>query len=657
MSISKIPHQEHCLQTWADKHALHDAEGNRLDADLHAAYKRVAKALSMAEKPKDRAVWEKKFYEAMCMGAVPGGRILSNAGAEDHKNAVSLINCVVSDTIEDSIESIMQRQKDAVLTLKSGCGIGYEFSTLRYKGAFVKGAGASTSGPLSFMDGYDRYCDTISSAGGRRGAQMATFDISHPDVVDFILAKRNGDRFSKFNLSVLITEEFLEAVRHDEVWEYKWQGKPTGASIPAKELWDLIMRSTYEYAEPGFLMIDVINRMNNLWFCENIRATNPCGEQPLPPNGACLLGSINLVHFVRNPFTPYAEFDVEMFEGVVRIFNRMLDNVVEMSGLPLAAQDAELRAKRRHGMGYMGLGSALAMLGIRYGSKDAVAFTDSLTYNMALWSYDEGAHLAKEKGMAPVLEQKHIAPFDRNGLKKGKSYRGVDLFLASEYMLQFKSTTEGKRMLASIDKHGCRYTHAISIAPTGTIAFGVGNNCSSGIEPSFGHVHLRNRLIEGKATKDQVEVYSFEALAYKHWVESNKEIFNIKELPDYFATANTVTPREHIDMQAASQKWVDSSISKTINVPKEFPFEDFKDLYMYAAQKGLKGCTTYRPNPEKIGTVLTTREEQDSRTYEFTLADGSKITARGSEKIMYKGEEHIAAILYEAIRVGTFGKY
>lgn len=656
MLVSKIPHQEHCLQTWADKHALHDANDNRLDADLPSAFRRTAKALASVEK-KDRKKWENRFYEAMCYGAIPGGRILSNAGAGDHKTAVSLINCVVSDTIDDSIESIMQRQKDAVITLKAGCGIGYEFSTLRYKGAFVHGAGASTSGPLSFMDGFDKYCDTISSAGGRRGAQMGTFDIRHPDVIDFIKAKRKEGVLRKFNLSVLITDEFLKAVREDSIWEFHWAGKPMGKSIPAKELYDLIMRSTYEYAEPGFLLIDAINFMNNLWFCEAIRATNPCGEQPLPPNGACLLGSINLVFFVVNPFTDKAYFDWKKFEEVTRIFNRMLDNVVEISGLPIPAQQKELEEKRRHGMGYMGLGSALAMLRCTYGSEQAIGFTEDVTYRMALWSYDEGALLAKEKGMAPALKKDYISPQERPGINKGSKYSGVELFLASNYLKQFSATSEGRKMLKNIKEYGCRYTHAISIAPTGTIAFGVGNNVSSGIEPSFGHAHFRNRLIEGKSTKEQVEVLSFEALAYKYFCEETGHAFSSDTLPDYFATANSVSPIEHIDMQAAAQKWVDSSISKTINVPKDYPFDQFKDLYMYAAQKGLKGCTTYRPNPEKIGEVLVTKEEQNSRIYEFALEDGTKIQVRGGDKIKYNGEEHVAALLYEAIREGTYGKY
>lgn len=661
MNFSDIPHQEYCLQTWADKHALHNNEGVRLDADLHSAFQRVAKALASVEKAAHRKKYERQFMQAMLDGAVPGGRILSNAGAGDHKTAVSLINCVVSDTIEDSIESIMLRQMESVLTLKAGCGIGYEFSTLRYKGAFVKGAGASTSGPLSFMHGYDRYCDTISSAGGRRGAQMATFDISHPDVEDFIKAKSEDGVLRKFNLSVLITDEFLTAVKNDQVWEYKWQGKPVGKSIRAKDLYDKIMRATYEYAEPGFLLIDAINWMNNLWFCENIRATNPCGEQPLPPNGACLLGSINLVHFVLNAFTDKAEFDWVKFEQTVRVFNRMLDNVIEISGLPLPAQQRELEMKRRHGMGYMGLGSVLAMMQTRYGSEAAIEFTELLTYRMALWSYDEGATLAKEKGMAPVLKQVFTAPSDRSDragkVIAGDEYTGLELFLRSNYLVQFNRTDEGRQMLNRIEKYGCRYTHAISIAPTGTIAFGVGNNCSSGIEPSFGHSMMRNRLIEGKATKEQVEIFSYEALAYKHWCEENGVKFNSAELPSYFSTANSVSPKEHVDMQAAAQIWVDSSISKTINVPKDFPFAEFEDLYMYAASKGLKGCTTYRPNPKKIGAVLTTKDEQNSQLYEFAMEDGSKIKVRGGEVLHYMGEDHVAALLYEALREGTFGKY
>ena len=637
----QIKHQEPCLETWKEKHALYDHNKVMVDTDMQGAFMRVARALAANEKNPKK--WTPIFFDAMCKGVVPGGRILSNAGASEYKKAVSLINCTVSGTIEDSIESIMQMQTESVLTLKAGCGIGYEFSTLRPKGAFVNGPGASTSGPLSFMHGYDRYCDTISSAGGRRGAQMATFDIGHPDVVEFIKAKRTDGVLRKFNLSLLITDEFLDCVREEGEWKFRFNGVETGQSMPAVELWNLIMRSTYEYAEPGFLLIDVINRMNNLWFCENIRATNPCGEQPLPPYGACLLGSINLSLCVVNPFTDDAYFDWNLFKSLVRVANRMLDNVVEISGLQLEKQQYELTQKRRHGLGFMGLGSAMAMLMIRYGSAESVAFTELVTQTLALTSYDEGANLAKEKGMAPILK----------GKTDGKS--NVELFLQSKYLQQFEKFDEGKAMLAKIKKHGCRYTHAISIAPTGTIAFGVGNNCSGGIEPSFSHSYFRNKLVEGKSTKEQLEVFSYEALVYKH-INGLATLDGVK-LPEYFATANSVTPKEHIDVQAAAQQWVDSSISKTINVPADIKFEDFQDLYMYGVQKGLKGCTTYRPNPKHIGAVLVTKEEQAKHTYNFKLEDGTVVSARGDEKIKYNGEEHVASLLFEAIREGTYGRY
>lgn len=573
-------------------------------------------------------------------------------------------NCVVSDTIHDSMDSILAKLHEAGMSLKAGCGIGYEFSTLRFNGAFVQGAGATTSGPLSFMDIYDKMCRTVSSAGGRRGAQMATFDIKHPDIFEYIEAKRHNGVLENFNLSVLITDEFMEAVQSDDEWALEWNGEVI-RTVQARDLMDKIMMSTYNYAEPGFILVDRINKYNNLWFCEMLRATNPCGEQPLPPYGSCLLGSINLALFVRNAFTPQAFFDFDKFREVISVFARMLDNVVEISELPLEGQHREIISKRRHGMGYMGLGSALAMMCIPYGSEAGVDFTRKVTQVLAYMNYTAGYELAREKGEAPILQQMHNVSdiphnFNTNFKGKSASYKGRTLFLESHYFDNFEGDDEGALIMGKIKKYGCRFSHATSIAPTGTIAFGLGNNVSNGIEPSFMNYYLRNRIEPGKATKEQVAVYSFEMLAYKEYVRAglvkHEGEVTDKNLPSYFSTSETVSVRGHIDTQAAAQEWVDSSISKTVNVPRDISFNDFKEVYTYAWFKGLKGCATYRPNPERFSGVLVRPEEQASTVYEFVTETGDVISARGDEKILYRGEEHIAANLAEAIRNGYFGK-
>lgn len=579
-------------------------------------------------------------------------------------------NCTVSGKIEDSMDSILSMLKESGLTLKAGCGIGYEWSTLRAKDSHVSGAGASTSGPLSFMDVYDKMCGTIASAGGRRGAQMGTFDVSHPDVVEFISAKREEGRLRKFNLSLLITDRFIEAVKNNEVWEFQWEGKPTGKSIPAQELWDLIMRSNYAFAEPGFLLIDRINKYNNLWFMEHIRATNPCGEQPLPPYGACLLGSLNLVNYVISPFTN-PSFNWDLYRADIEVFTRLLDNVVEINGLPLAQQRTELLNKRRHGMGYFGLGSALTMMKMKYGSRESIEFTEKVSKNLALGSFLAGADLAKEKGEAPALK----AMYSRESLKEHlkynsnfayvgkKAHKGRDLFLLSHYFDVWHDDTEGRHVLRQLVKHGSRFTHATSLAPTGTIALSVGNNASNGIEPSFSHFYTRNVIREGRNAKEAIDVYSYEYLAYKTLIDTQATPVvgdltyeNPHRLPTYFSSADTVTPEQHVDIQAAAQKWVDSSISKTINVPTDTPFDKFKDIYLYAHEKGLKGCTTFRFNPEAFQGVLVRPEDLKSTMYKFHLADGSVVEVAGDQEVEYEGEVHSAANLADAIREGYYGK-
>jgi ribonucleoside-diphosphate reductase alpha chain len=635
--MSNLPLQPASLEAWDMKYRLKDDEGHPIDLTVDDTYNRVATALASVEE-KDQEMWRKKFLWAMQNGATPAGRIMSNAGAGKHKPSTSTINCTVSGTIEDSMDGILDKVKEAGLTLKAGCGIGYEFSTLRPRGAFVRGAGASTSGPLTFMDIYDSMCFTVSSAGGRRGAQMATFDISHPDALDFIKAKRENGRLRQFNLSLLITDEFMAAVSSNADWEFKFDGQ-VYKKMRAREVWDLIMSSTYDYAEPGFILIDEVNRMNNNWFCENIRATNPCGEQPLPPYGSCLLGSVNLSNFVVSPFTKVAHFDYGKYIEVVQIFTRMLDNVVEINNLPLSRQRDEIYRKRRHGMGILGLGTTLTMLCMKYGSSESVEFTEEICKIMAIEGIRVGIHLAKEKGPAPIMNET---------FEKGL---GRELWCQSAYMERiWNEAPELKQDALNI---GCRFTHHSSIAPTGTISLSVNNNASNGIEPSFSHVYYRNMIKEGRKTKERVPVYSYEYLLFR---ELNGDI-EVEDLPEYFDSAQNIDIKAHVDIQAAAQKWVDSSISKTINVPTDYPFEKFKDIYMYAYEKRLKGCTTFRFNPEVFQGVLVTSNDLQSTSYIFKTSDGETVEVKGDQEIEYDGETTTAANLFDALKEGYYGRF
>jgi len=704
---SDIPYQEASLDIWDKKYRLKSKTGDLIDHSIDDTYKRVARALAEVEDDDaKREHWYEQFLWALRHGAIPAGRITSNAGALEHKPATSTINCTVSGTITDSMNDILNKVHEAGLTLKAGCGIGYEFSTLRPKGAYVSGAGAYTSGPLSFMDIYDKMCFTVSSAGGRRGAQMATFDVGHPDVMDFIRAKREDGRLRQFNLSLLITDEFMQAVQQDGQWqlafpiadkeagedmidldnpdEVVWRDWPHSdgyvrnkeglvackvyKTIKARHLWDMIMTSTYDFAEPGFILIDKVNEMNNNWFCETIRATNPCGEQPLPPYGSCLLGSVNLTKFVKNPFTHEAEFDWDEYTKVVGIFTRMLDNVVEINGLPLDGQRDEIHRKRRHGMGFLGLGSTITMLRKKYGSHEAVDFTEKVSKEMALTGWRTALELAKEKGPAPIMEEEFKLTADmlrkrpqlrKDGFKVGSKVKGKVLHAKySNYMQQVGK--EDAELVEQLAEHGARFTHHSSIAPTGTISLSLANNASNGIEPSFAHHYSRNVIREGKKSKEKVDVYSFELLAYRELVNPDAMPFSSDDdtkLPEYFIAADDVTPKEHVDIQAAAQKWVDSSISKTANVPTEYPFDEFKDIYMYAYEQGLKGCTTFRFNPEAFQGVLVKEQDLENTMYRFTLDDGTMIEAKGNEEIEYDGEMHTAANLFDALKEGYYGKF
>jgi ribonucleoside-diphosphate reductase alpha chain len=595
---------------------------------------------------------------------------------------------------------------NAGLMVIHNCGIGYEFSTLRPRGAYVSGAGAYTSGPLSFMDIYDKMCFTVSSAGGRRGAQMGTFDVGHPDALEFIRAKRENGRLRQFNLSLLVTDEFMKAVKSDGEWklafplsqgEYEsdrpdledrskfvWREWPdtTGyvaneeglvackvyKTMPARRVWDLIMSSTYDFAEPGFILVDRMNEMNNNWWTENIRATNPCGEQGLPPYGACLLGSVNLTKFVVDPFTENVRFDWDTYRKVVKVFTRMLDNVVEINGLPLAPQRGEIVRKRRHGMGFLGLGSTLTLMCVKYGSKKSIEFTEMVSREMAVAGWEAGLELAREKGPAPIMSEEFTVTREmlrkrpemvRDGWRVGAKIAGRVLHARySRYMQRVAEVAP--ELVDELAEVGARFTHHTSIAPTGTISLSLANNASNGIEPSFAHHYFRNVIREGKKSKEKIDVFSFELLAYRELVNPRAMPDGqtpAEKLPEYFISADDIGPKDHVDIQAAAQIWVDSSISKTANVPTDYKYEDFKEIYMHAFDAGLKGCTTFRFNPEAFQGVLVKEDDLKNTIYVFTLEDGSEVEARGDQQIEYDGEMHTAANLYDALKEGYYGKF
>jgi ribonucleoside-diphosphate reductase alpha chain len=704
--VAGIPFQEASIDIWDKKYRLCAKDGSPIDHSMDDTYKRVARALADVESEELRTQWYESFLWALRQGAIPAGRVTSNAGALEHKPATSTINCTVSGTIRDSMDDILNKVHEAGLTLKAGCGIGYEFSTLRPRGAYVSGAGAYTSGPLSFMDIYDKMCFTVSSAGGRRGAQMGTFDIGHPDVLEFIRAKRENGRLRQFNLSLLITDEFIKAVKQDAEWKlafplgrkeydaeqpdlqdaarFVWREWPYTdgyvaneeglvackiyKTLPARRVWDLIMSSTYDFAEPGFILIDKVNEMNNNWWIENIRATNPCGEQPLPPYGSCLLGSVNLTKFVVDPFTENARFDWETYRKVVKVFTRMLDNVVEVNGLPLEPQRDEITRKRRHGMGFLGLGSAITMLCMKYGSKKSVAFSQNVSREMAVAGWEAALELAREKGPAPIMNEEFNVTREmlrkrpemiKDGWRVGSRVPGRVLHARySRYMQRIAEAAP--ELVDELAEVGARFTHHTSIAPTGTISLSLANNASNGIEPSFAHHYFRNVIREGKKSKEKIDVYSFELLAYRELVNPRAMPASqnpAEKLPDYFLSADDIGPKEHVDIQAAAQLWVDSSISKTANVPTDYKYEDFKDIYLYAYDNGLKGCTTFRFNPEAFQGVLVKEEDLKNTTYVFTLEDGTEVEARGDQEIEYDGEMHTAANLFDALKEGYYGKF
>ena len=557
-------------QIWDMKYRFKAADGTPHDVTVEDTWRRIARDLAQVEDDKDS--WEETFYEALeDFKYLPAGRITAGAGTA---RRVTLFNCFVMGTVPDSMSGIFDMLKEAALTMQQGGGIGYDFSTIRPKGADVLGVSADASGPLSFMDVWDAMCRTIMSAGSRRGAMMATMRCDHPDVEAFISAKSDAARLRMFNMSVLITDPFMEAVKADASWDLKFDGK-VYKTVQALDLWNAIMKATYDFAEPGVIFIDRINEANNLSYCETIAATNPCGEQPLPPYGACLLGSINLARVVSDPFEDNAALDLEALNELVATSVRMMDNVVDVSKFPLEAQQLEAKNKRRIGLGVTGLADALLMLGLRYGSDEAARQTEEWLHAIARAAYLASVDLAKEKGAFP-------------------------LFDAEEYLASGTMRAMDEDVREAIRTHGIRNALLTSIAPTGTISLYAGN-VSSGIEPVFAYAYTRKVLQkDGSRTEEEVVDY-----AVQMW----RDKFGDRELPDYFVNAQTLAPLEHVKMQAAAQKWVDSSISKTINCPEDISFDAFKDVYMEAWDTGCKGCTTYRPN-DVTGSVLSVSEDK-----------------------------------------------
>jgi ribonucleoside-diphosphate reductase alpha chain len=571
---------------WDMKYRLKQPDGTPVDRDMADTYARVALAAAQAERPEMRREYAVEFAQALAeQKFLPAGRILAGAGTE---RSVTLFNCFVMGRIEDSMNGIFSALREAALTLQQGGGIGYDFSTLRPKGAAVKGVGADASGPVSFMDVWDAMCRTIMSAGSRRGAMMATLACDHPDIEAFIDAKRTPGRLSMFNLSVLATDAFMAAVKNDGPWDLKFDGK-IYRTVQACELWDRIMRATYDYAEPGVIFIDRINAQNNLSYCETISATNPCGEQPLPPYGACLLGSINLAKLVKQPFEDGAHLDEDELVRLTRTAIRFLDNIIDVSRFPLDEQRAEAIAKRRIGLGVTGLADALIFCRTRYGSAESVAMIERWLSLIANTAYVTSAVLAAEKGAFPL--------FDR------------EEFLSRPFVASLPEETR-----ALIALHGMRNGLVTSIAPTGTISLFAGN-VSSGVEPVFAYAYSRKVLQpDGARSEEAVSDYAYRLYREKSGEEAS--------LPDYFVNAQTLSPADHLAVQAAAQKHIDSSISKTINVPADISFEAFKDVYLKAYEMGCKGCTTYRPN-SVTGSVL---DAAPSEPLSITLVDSEPET-------------------------------
>ena len=580
-------------QIWDMKYRFKSADGEAIDKTIDDTFHRVGTALAQAEtSPEDYA---DEFYEALRdFRFLPAGRIMSGAGTE---RDVTLFNCFVMGDVPDDMSGIFESLREAALTMQQGGGIGYDFSTLRPKGAAVKGVGADASGPLSFMDVWDAMCRTIMSAGSRRGAMMAVMRCDHPDIESFIEAKQEPGRLRMFNLSVLVSDDFMQAVKEDATWELVFNGTVYN-SLPARELWEKIMRATFAYAEPGVIFIDRINRLNPISYCETIHGTNPCGEQPLPPYGACLLGSVNLSRFVTDPFTDQANLDVQELADIVTTAVRMMDNTIDISRFPLPEQEQEAKTKRRIGLGITGLADALIMCNARYGSAEAVRLSETWLKTIQRAAYLASTELAKEKGFFPL--------FDKSA------------YLASEAL---KNIDEDIR--EAIEAHGMRNALLTSVAPTGTISL-FADNVSSGLEPVFSFAYTRYVMMPDGSRRDE-EVTDY---AYRLFRRLNGEDM---PLPAAFVDAQGLSPKDHLVMQAAVQKFIDSSISKTINCPEDISFEEFKDIYVQAYDLGCKGCTTYRPN-EVTGAVLETKTTKESRKKREAANDQAELPLEAPKK-------------------------
>ena len=600
---------------WEQKYRLRQADGTPVDREIADTWRRVAVALAQPEA--DPAPWAERFMAAMAdFRFIPAGRIIAGAGSG---RRVTLFNCFVMGGIEDDLGDIFANLREAALTMQQGGGIGYDFSTLRPKGAPVRGVGADASGPLSFMDVWDAMCRTIMSAGSRRGAMMATLRCDHPDIEAFIDAKREPGRLRSFNLSVLITDAFMAAVEADLDWDLSFGGR-VFRTVKARALWDRIMRATFAYAEPGVLFIDRINARNNLAYCETIHSTNPCSEQPLPPYGACLLGSVNLSRLVLDPFTPAARLDEAALDDLVATAVRMLDNTVDVSGFPLEAQRQEAHAKRRIGLGVTGLADALIMCRATYGSDEAVRLADRWTARINRAAYLASAALAAEKGAFPL--------YDRDAYLAGETVRGLDADVR-----------------AAIAEHGIRNALLTSIAPTGTISLWA-DNVSSGIEPIFAASYTRRvKNPDGSLREEEVS---------DHAVRRYRALFGVEApLPEYFVTAQTLTPRDHVRMQAAVQRHVDSAISKTVNCPEDISFEAFKDIYLDAYASGCKGCTTYRPNAI-TGSVLEVKPSEPPKPVApnvIELAERSEKLTGVTYKLRWPDTEHAMYVTVNDVEI------
>ena len=564
---------------WNSKYRFFDSDGNAVDSSIEDTWMRIAKTLASVEK--DTEYWTPRFYEALSeFKFLPAGRIIAGAGTE---RSVTLFNCFVMGDIPDDMSGIFTAVKEAALTLQQGGGIGYNFSTLRPQGAPVVGVGADASGPLSFMDVWDSMCRTIMSAGSRRGAMMATLRCDHPDIEAFVEAKSDPSRLRMFNLSVLVTDKFMEAVSEEKNWDLKFEGT-VFKTVSAANLWNKIMKSTYDFAEPGVIFIDRINQQNNLAYCEEISATNPCGEQPLPPYGACLLGSINLTKLVKQPFERGASIDLKTLGDLTSLAVRMLDNVIDISKFPIDQQRNEAISKRRIGLGITGLADALIMCGVKYGSKEAVNLTKTWLSVLRDSAYKCSIDLAKEKGPFPLFNKRR--------------------FLESHNVKKLP-----KELKDGIKGFGIRNALLTSIAPTGTISL-LADNISSGLEPVFAFKYNRKVLQpDGSNITEQVNDYAyglFERLRSKN-----------TSITEAFVDAQMLQPNDHLVMQATVQEYIDSSISKTINCPEDISFETFKEVYKSAYDLGCKGCTTYRPN-DVTGSVLYLDENEKKDVREGT---------------------------------------